>query len=337
MPKITILMPVYNVGVYVEEAIRSILRQTYKDFILLIMDDASTDETAARIMRFKDARIRYEKNEHNLGLVDNLNRGLSLIDTEYVARFDGDDIAEPDWLEANMQVLESHPEIGICSSGFQWFGSRKGTIFYQEHHKDSICQMLFGCTVIVPVFRKSVFDENHIRYQTSAFPAEDYRVWADCYRVTKIYNIPKILFRYRMHLSQISTSKRHEQIEKTQEVQRYMLEWLNPAIAEEDIRFFLDVFAPARMHSLQDIPVWQAFVEKMMTYNTANHYDAEALRCRLQSQIDYAASNAALDECFSGCYTLSGWLRWRGSGYAYPFCSKRNCKMLLKSILMQKR
>ena len=152
MPKVTVLMPVYNVGAYVDKAIRSILRQTYQDFVLLIMDDGSTDDTAARVMRFKDARIRYERNERNLGLADNLNRGLSLIDTEYVARFDGDDIAEPDWLEANMQVLESHPEIGICSSGFQWFGTRKGTILYPEHHKDSMCQMLFGCTVIVPVY-----------------------------------------------------------------------------------------------------------------------------------------------------------------------------------------
>ena len=284
MPKVTVLMPVYNVGAYVDKAIRSILRQTYQDFVLLIMDDGSTDDTAARVMRFRDARIRYERNERNLGLADNLNRGLSLIDTEYVARFDGDDIAEPDWLEANMQVLESHPEIGICSSGFQWFGTRKGTILYPEHHKDSMCQMLFGCTVIVPVFRKAVLDEHHIRYKASAFPAEDYQMWAECYRVTQVYNIPRVLFHYRMHDSQISTDKRQAQIEKTKEVQRYMLEWLNPAIPEEDIRFFFEVFVPRQTQYFGDDSLWAQFIDRMVGYNSLGHFDTDALRRRLQAQ-----------------------------------------------------
>lgn len=337
MEKVTVLMPVYNVGPYVTEAIRSVLAQSYTNFVLLVMDDCSTDDTAEKVKAIEDERIRYVKNPVNLGLAENLNKGLSLIETEYVARFDGDDIAEPEWLEENMKMMESHPEIGICSSGYEWVGTRHGEVFYPERNEDSMCQMLFGCTVIVPVFRKSVFEANHIRYQTSAFPAEDYRVWADCYRVTTVYNIQKVLFHYRMHPSQISTSKRQKQIEKTQEVQRVMLEWLNPDMAEEDIRFFLDVFAPARMSSLQDIPIWQTFAEKMMAYNSFNHYDAEALRRRLQSQINIAASNAALDECFGERYTFSGWLRWRASGYAMPFFSKQNGKMLLKSLLKQKR
>lgn len=290
MPKVTVLMPVYNVGAYVTKAIRSILRQTYSDFVLLIMDDCSTDDTAARIQRFNDARIRYVRNERNLGLADNLNRGLSLIDTEYVARFDGDDIAEPDWLDANMQVLEAHPEIGICSSGFQWFGSRKGTIFYPEHHKDSMCQMLFGCTVIAPVFRKAILDDHHIRYKSSAFPAEDYQLWAECYRVTQVYNIQKVLFRYRMHPSQISTSLRQAQIEKTREVQRYMLEWLNPAILEEDIRYFFDVFAHRNTQCFDNQSQWGQFINRMLEYNTLGHFDPTALekRLRAQSVIQYS-------------------------------------------------
>lgn len=290
MPKVTVLMPVYNVGAYVEKAIRSILRQTYKDFVLLIMDDCSSDDTAARILRFRDPRIRYEQNEHNLGLADNLNRGLSLIDTEYVARFDGDDIAEPDWLEANLNVLDTHPEIGICSSGFEWFGTRKGTILYPEHHADSMCQMLFGCTVIVPVFRKSVLDEHHIHYRASAFPAEDYRLWAECYRVTQVYNIQKVLFRYRMHKTQISTDKRQAQIEKTKEVQRYMLEWLNPAIPEEDIRYFFDVFVPRATQCFDNQSPWEKFIKRMLEYNTLGHFDSAALekRLRAQSVIQYS-------------------------------------------------
>lgn len=337
MPKVTVLMPVYNVGPYVEESIKSVLNQTYTDFSILVIDDCSTDDTAARVLSIKDPRIRYEKNPHNLGLADNLNRGLSLIDTEYVARFDGDDLAEPDWLQTCMDVLESHPEIGICSSGFEWFGTRNGTVFYPEYHEDSMCQMLFGCTVIIPVFRKAVFDKNDIHYRTSAFPAEDYRVWADCYRVTRVYNNQKVLFHYRMHASQISTEKRQAQIVKKKEVQRVMLEWLNPNMAEDDIRFFIDTFIPGKMQTIDELPEWKAFVEKMIAYNTLGHFDGDALRCRLIKQVDSAAAAAVFDACFAKRFTLSGWVRWRKSGYASMYSRKKNMKLLIKSILMRKR
>lgn len=337
MPKVTVLIPVYNVGAYIDAAIRSILRQTYADFVLLIMDDCSTDDTAECVVRIKDPRIRYEKNSHNLGLAENLNRGLSLIDTEYVARFDGDDIAEPCWLESNMKVLEAHPEVGICSSGFEWFGTRKGKVFYPERHADSMCQMLFGCTVITPVFRKSVLDKNHIQYRTSAFPAEDYRLWAECYRVTKVYNIPKVLFHYRMHDAQISTSKRQAQIEKTKEVQRYMLKWLNPAMQEEDIRFFADTFAPCQIHSLDELPMWNRFVEQIIAYNSLGHFEQEALRRRLQQQVDRAAANFVYDACFSSQYTLRGWVCWRKSPYAVGYSYKQKIKVFIKCLLCYKR
>ena len=336
--QVTVLMPAYNVGKYITEAIQSVLAQTYRDFVLLVIDDCSTDDTAEKVLAIHDNRIRYEKNPTNLGLAENLNRGLSLIDTEYVARFDGDDIAEPDWLEANMKILETHPEIGICSSGFEWLGTRHGAHFYPERHEDSICQMLFGCTVIVPVFRKSVFDDNNVRYRTSAFPAEDYRTWADCYRVTKIYNIPKVLFHYRMHPSQISTSKRQKQIEKTQEVQRVMLEWLNPSMSEADIRFFLDVFATGKMSSLQELPAWNQFVEKMMEYNRSiGHFAQQPLYARLKGQVESAAANMAFEASFTKRYTLLGWWHWINSGYASHRSRKQNIKLLLKSLLGMKR
>ena len=337
MPKVTILMPVYNVEAYVDAAIQSILRQTYADFILLIMDDCSMDGTAAKVLQIKDPRIRYEKNHKNLGLAENLNRGLSLIDTDYVARFDGDDIAEPNWLEANMSVLENHPEIGICSSGFEWFGIRKGKVLYPEKHEDSICQMLFGCTVIAPVFRKSVLDDNHIRYRESAFPAEDYRLWAECYRVTQVYNIQKVLFHYRMHDAQISTSKRESQIEKTNEVQRFMLEWLNPDMTEEDVRFFVDAFAPCKMRSLDEIPEWNRFVKKIMGYNSLEHFDNEALKRRLQSQVEEAAANLVFETCFPQRFSLRGWWKWCNSRYASCRSYKQNFKLFVKSVLMIKR
>ena len=114
MAKVTVLMPTYNVAPWIGEAIDSVLRQTYQDFELLVIDDCSTDDTVKVACKIEDPRIRIVQNERNLGLSDNLNRGLSLITTEYVARMDGDDIALPHWLEREMTFLETHPEVGVC-------------------------------------------------------------------------------------------------------------------------------------------------------------------------------------------------------------------------------
>ena len=130
-------MPTYNVAPWVEEAIRSVLRQTYRDFELLVVDDASTDDTLDRVRSIDDPRIRIASFPNNVGLSENLNRGLDLIDTELVARMDGDDIAEPDWLETGIRVLDSHPEVGVCSFGFQFFGTKTSLVRFPEHHEDS--------------------------------------------------------------------------------------------------------------------------------------------------------------------------------------------------------
>ena len=122
MPRLTVLMPTYNVATWVEESIHSVLNQTYHDFELLIVDDGSTDDTLDRVQSIQDSRIRIAAFPDNVGLAENLNRGLDIINTELVARMDGDDIAEPDWLESGVRILDTHPEVGICSFGFQFFG-----------------------------------------------------------------------------------------------------------------------------------------------------------------------------------------------------------------------
>ena len=95
IPAVTVLLPVYNAAAFVGEAIRSVLAQTYRDFELLVIDDASTDDSEQVVRQFKDARIRYLVNESNLGITGTLNRGLSEARGDYIARMDADDICHP--------------------------------------------------------------------------------------------------------------------------------------------------------------------------------------------------------------------------------------------------
>lgn len=337
MPRVTVLMPTYNVAPYVREAIDSVMQQTYRDFELLVIDDCSTDNTVEVVRNIDDPRIYIVQNEKNVGLAENLNRGLSHITTEYVARMDGDDIAEPRWLEREVAVLDSHPEIGICSGGFERFGTVKSLVRFPEHHEDCMANMLFECSVIVPTFRMSLYRNHGLRYSTEAFPAEDYRFWAECLRVTKIYNIQETLFHYRMHSTQICTARRKEQQHKVAQVRRYMLEWLSEEFTEEDQAYYTGQFMTPQIASKQDYQERKAFCRKMIEKNRSmGHFDEEALRRRLDKHLTLTLYCTIVDRFFNNGYSIPKYLNYLSSGLAFRTGRKYETKFLLKSLLHRK-
>ncbi len=331
-PRVTIIMPIYNVGKYLRESIDSILNQTYRDFELLILDDCSTDNSGDIVATYSDPRIRYIRNSSNLGLAENLNKCLALTHTELVARMDGDDIAEPHWLQRNIEILDSHPEIGICSSGFQFFGTKDSLVRYPQNHEDSMAQMLFGCTVIVPVIRRSFLEENHLRYNPDTFPAEDYDLWSRCYPLTRVFNIQETLFHYRMHKSQISTSRRETQVVKTNEVRLRMLNLLNPNLCAEDKVYFLGDYGLAHIENVSDIQKMIAFGEKLEKMNVGT-YNPKALHTRLLRQVSEAALLYIQRTFWNEGYSLSIYVKYLSSGLAKYVSPKYQLKFLIKSII----
>lgn len=337
MPRVTVLMPTYNVAPYVREAIDSVLQQTYSDFELLVIDDCSTDNTIEVVRSIDDPRIRIVQNEKNVGLAENLNRGLSHITTEYVARMDGDDIAEPCWLEREVAILDNHPDIGICSGGFERFGTVKSLVRFPERHEDCMANMLFECSVIVPTFRMSLYRDHGLRYSTEAFPAEDYRFWAECLRVTKIYNIQETLFHYRMHPTQICTARREEQQRKVAEVRRYMLEWLSEEFTEEEKTYYTGQFMAPQIASKQDYQERKAFCRKMIEKNrNVGHFDEEALRRRLDKHLTLTLYSTIVDRFFNNGYSIPKYMRYLSSGLALRTGRKYETKFLMKSLLHRK-
>jgi len=337
MPRVTVLMPTYNVAPYVREAIDSVLQQTYHDFELLVIDDCSTDNTVEVVRNIDDPRIHIVQNEKNVGLAENLNRGLSHITTEYVARMDGDDIAETFWLEREVAILDNHPDIGICSGGFERFGTVKSLVRFPEHHEDCLANMLFECSVIVPTFRMSLYRDHGLRYSTEAFPAEDYRFWAECLRVTRIYNIQETLFHYRMHPTQICSARREEQQRKVAQVRRYMLEWLSEDFNEEEQTYYTGQFMTPQIASKQDYQERKAFCRKMIEKNRSmGHFDEEALRRRLDKHLTLTLYSTIVDRFFNNGYSIPKYLNYLSSGLAFRTGRKYETKFLLKSLLHRK-
>src|SRR5437588_4285054 len=112
-PSLSVVMPVYNVCRFLDQAIASILNQTFQDFEFVIFDDGSTDDSAAILRQWeaRDTRIRIFTNPRNSGLSISSNTVVSKTKGAIIARMDGDDISHPDRLRRQLQILESHPNI----------------------------------------------------------------------------------------------------------------------------------------------------------------------------------------------------------------------------------
>ncbi len=111
-------MPVRNGGAYLDDSIRSILTQTYADFELVIVDDASEDDTWVRLRAWaaRDARIRPTRSEVRLGLVGSANAVVELSRSEIVARMDADDLSHPTRLARQLAVLDARPEVAVVGT-----------------------------------------------------------------------------------------------------------------------------------------------------------------------------------------------------------------------------
>jgi hypothetical protein len=112
-PRVTVLMAVFNGARHIRDAIDSVLAQTFPDFELLIVDDASTDDTIGIVESYRDPRIRLLRNERNLNQSASLNRGLRTARASYVARLDHDDVCLPERLERQVRLLDERPEVGV--------------------------------------------------------------------------------------------------------------------------------------------------------------------------------------------------------------------------------
>ena len=204
MPKISVLIPTYNTKEeYLREAIESVLNQTFKDFEFIILDDCSTAENVEKVVKsYADPRIRFYRNETNLGISGTRNKLIDLANGEYLAIMDHDDVSLPERFEKEAAYLDAHPDVGLVSCKTQGF-PHGGVTKYPSNDKDIKLAMMKGCPIVhsACMIRKAVLTENNIRYEAAYSPSEDYMLFARLMSKTKFYNIPEILFRYRWHNS----------------------------------------------------------------------------------------------------------------------------------------
>lgn len=236
-PIVTVLMPVYNGERYLDEAIKSILTQTFTDFEFLIIDDNSTDRTHDIIKSYSDSRIRLTKNDQKIGLVESLNKGILLANGEYVARMDADDISTQNRLEKQVKFLDNHPEVGICGSWIKTYGEGINRVIRYPITDGGIrCKLFFFNPFAHPsvIMRKNVLLELFEIYCNDQCYGEDYEMWTRL-RTTKFANIPHVLLFYRIHTHAVSLIHNQKQQQNTDKIRISLLEEL-VAVTTEDER-----------------------------------------------------------------------------------------------------
>ncbi len=249
-PEITVLMPVYNGERFLADAIESILRQSRRDFELLVLDNGSTDGSASIAGAYADPRIRILRNESNLGLVKSRNLGIREARGKYVAFLDCDDIALPHRLRIQHEFLENNPEFALVGSGILLIDERgefSGRFSRFEASPDAIAPILlfdnYFAQSAVMARREALADEP---YREEYPCAEDYDLFTRIASRYRTWNIPEVLTLYREHGGGLSKRRRDLIVECTKKIYAWQLNRLciDPGPEELDLHGSLGCIAP---------------------------------------------------------------------------------------------
>ncbi|OSZ82627.1 hypothetical protein CAP35_05000 [Chitinophagaceae bacterium IBVUCB1] len=201
-PLVSVILLVYNGEKHLKEAIDSILKQTYNNFELIIVDDGSTDSSQQIIQSYTDKRIILHKNASNMGLVNTLNIALPLCKGKYIARMDADDICLPDRLAKQVAYLNDNSDVIMIDSIMEYIDESGHRLNKYNSTSNSPVAIKYSLPYSNVLGHSSIMmrREPYIRYRYRHTDFEDYDLWLrlinDGY---KIHKLPEPLLLYRIH------------------------------------------------------------------------------------------------------------------------------------------
>lgn len=224
-PAVTVLVTVYNGAPWVAESMQSVLAQTSADFELLVIDDASTDDSLAVIRGFDDPRIHVIEQPTNRGIHATLNHGLEVARGEFLAILDQDDVAKPERLAVQLAYLREHPSVLVCGTAIEKFGDDTGPSWVRYFHPDDLkIALLFENPICHPsvMMNRRALVRLGLNYPEVPL-AEEYAFWVQASRAGQVANLPEPLLRYRTHRRQVSRRRNDRQSQSMQTVIREQL------------------------------------------------------------------------------------------------------------------
>lgn len=329
-------MPVYNCELYIQEALESILNQTFTDFEFLILDDASTDKTVSIIKKYDDPRIQLIEKPLNTGYTNSLNYGLLLAKGKYIARMDGDDISLPKRFAKQVAYMEAHPDVIVCGTSYKIVGNDKHISIPENHDVIKLTFLKTNCILHPSVMiRKSILDKFSIIYDTSKEPAEDYDMWVRLLGYGKLHNLQDILIEYRIYAAQVSRKRAIEQKNSDITIKFQLFNHLDIIIEIEERNFLTNFFNEKETIDFKDIEIFKQMQKKLLKSNAHGFFEPIGFD---QYLIDLEAN--VIRRCFLKQKRYSPLMYFKYLNIKYKWntklTTKQELKLLIKSLMLRK-
>ena len=331
---LSVIMSVFNAEAFIKDSVESILGQSMRDFEVIIIDDASNDNTWQLLQSYRDERIKLFRNEVNTGLTVNLNKAIGLASGKYLVRMDADDISLPGRFDAQYRFMEKHPEVAICGTWYQVFGKDEVIAKYQPGHREIALQFLYECHVCHPtiIMRKKVLVKNNLFYNPEFITAQDYDLMSRVARVAKLANIPEVLLKYRWHAESISTRKRELQQANKHRVIANQFAEMGSKLSAQEIDLFVSFCNGRFSLDEETISKLEDVLLRIINANRRTHYlpesDLQSFLAEKWFHTCYNSSNLGLN--IYRKYLASEMYAYRTLGFG------ERIKFFFKSLLRKK-
>jgi len=230
-PLVSLIMPAYNSARYIKYAIDSVLKQTYENWELIIVDDCSDDGTweVAYMLSTYDPRIKAYRNDENLGIVKNRNRAYSLSTGDLVAHFDNDDILERYSLDEMVRAFDKLPDVGLIYSDLAQIDEKGNHQLYSESKTFDLNDLHQYGWRHFGMYRRKVMDHIDGYNEKLVSGCEDGDLFMQIAEKFPIVRLPKVLYLYRSHTE--NNSKNNKKCDSCEErmVCNYMRLWSKSA------------------------------------------------------------------------------------------------------------
>lgn len=216
VPKISILLPIFNAENYLKEALESILNQSFNNWELVAVNDSSTDRSLEILKHYqtKDKRISFFSVRKQNSLADVLNLGLEKCVGKYIIRMDADDIMLSNRLSLQFEFMEQHPEVVVCGGQIQFIDSKGIEIGFRSYalDDDRLRKTFFLFSPFAhpaTIIRKESLEKVG-GYENNLQKVEDIMLWFKLAKVGKFANIPQTVLKYRITDNSQSLSNKYE-------------------------------------------------------------------------------------------------------------------------------
>lgn len=212
--KVSVIMPVYNGMPYLKDAVKSIISQTYRNWEMIIINDASLDKSAFFLKSINDKRVVVLTNTKNLGIAKSLNIGLSKAKGRYIARMDADDISMPQRLEKQIRFLMKNRSVDLCGT-FATLIDKNGKKIGKLHYPQMPAEIKKKLVLYNPILHPSLMAREAMFKKLKGYDeefdgAEDYELLMRGSKFFNYANISEELLILRLSSSRRSVSAMHK-------------------------------------------------------------------------------------------------------------------------------